>query len=43
MTAMRVLQIEDEIFASWKKEDVEKYLELTEKYLDCLKERIKEL
>lgn len=43
MTAMRVLQIEDEIFASWKKEDVEKYLELTGKYLDCLKERIKEL
>ncbi|RKI42992.1 MarR family transcriptional regulator [bacterium D16-51] len=43
MTAMRILQIEDEIFASWKKEDVEKYLELTEKYLDCLREGIKGL
>ena len=42
-TAFRVLQMEDEIFASWKKEDVEKYLELTESYLVHLKEKINEL
>lgn len=42
-TAFRVLQMEDEIFASWKKEDVEKYLELTESYLVHLKKKINEL
>ena len=40
-TAYRILRAEDEIFASWEKEDVEKYLELTEKYQLCLKEKIK--
>lgn len=39
-TAFRILQMEDEIFASWKKEDVDKYLELTESYLVHLKEKI---
>ena len=39
-TAYRVLRMEDEIFASWGKEDVQKYLELTEKYLECLKDKI---
>ena len=42
-TAYRILQAEDEIFASWEKEDVEKYLELTEKYQLCLQEKIKEI
>lgn len=42
-TAYRILRAEDEIFASWEKEDVEKYLELTEKYQLCLKEKIKEI
>ena len=42
-TAYRILRVEDEIFASWEKEDVEKYLELTEKYQLCLKEKIKEI
>lgn len=39
-TAFRILQMEDEIFASWKKEDVDKYLELTESYLVHLEEKI---
>lgn len=39
-TAFRILQMEDEIFASWKKEDVDKYLELTESYLVHLREKI---
>ncbi len=42
-TAYRILRAEDEIFASWDKKDVEKYLELTEKYQLCLKEKIKEI
>ncbi len=40
-TAGRVLQAENEIFASWVQEDVEKYLELTEKFLQALKEKAK--
>lgn len=32
-TAMRIIQIENDIFASWSKEDVNKYLELTERFL----------
>lgn len=39
-TAYRVLRMEDDIFASWGKDDVDKYLELTEKYLVCLKDKI---
>lgn len=42
-TAGRVLQVEDKIFASWKKEDVNKYLELIEQYLNDLKREIREL
>lgn len=42
-TAYRILRAEDDIFASWDREDVEKYLELTEKYLLCLREKIKEI
>lgn len=40
-TAGRVLGAEDEIFRSWLPEDVEKYLELTEKFLSALKEKAK--
>ena len=40
-TAGRVLQAENEIFASWEQEDVEKYLELTERFLLALKEKAK--
>lgn len=42
-TAVRILWMEDEIFESWEKEDVEKYLELTERYLLHLKEKMDEL
>lgn len=42
-TAGRILEIEDNIFASWKKEDVKRYLELIEHYLNDLKEAIREL
>lgn len=40
VTALKVISIEDEIFSSWKKEDVDKYLELTKKFLEDLKERV---
>lgn len=42
-TAGRVLAAENEIFASWPQEDVDKYLELTEAYLIALKEKAKTL
>lgn len=38
-TAMRILEIENDILASWSGRDVEKYLELTEKFLTSLKEK----
>lgn len=40
-TAGRVLATEDEIFASWPPEDVQKYLELTENFMLALKEKAK--
>ena len=42
-TAGKVLAAENEIFASWPQEDVDKYLELTEAYLLALKEKIQRL
>lgn len=42
-TAGKVMEAENEIFASWPKEDVDKYLELTEAYLQALKEKAKSL
>ena len=42
-TSRRVLQIENEIFASWPQEDVRKYLELTELFLHNMKERAESL
>lgn len=38
-TAGRILAAEDEIFASWPRGDVEKYLELTEAFMLALKEK----
>ena len=38
-TAERVIHIENDIFAAWPGEDVERYLELTERYLLALRER----
>lgn len=42
-TAGKVIAAENEIFASWPQEDVEKYLALTEAYLIALKEKAKDL
>ena len=42
-TAVRMIEAETEILASWSKEDVEKYLELTERFLSALKVKAKEI
>lgn len=42
-SAMRILQIEDEILASWSETELEVYIELTKRYLSAFKEKIKEL
>lgn len=38
-TAGCVIEAENEIFASWSQKDVEKYLELTERFMRDLKEK----
>ena len=38
-TAGKVIEMENEIFSSWEKEDMEKYLELTERYLRDFQKR----
>ncbi len=38
-TVLRVIKAENEIFSSWSEADVEKYLALTENYLNALKEK----
>lgn len=40
-TAYRVIEIENEIFASWSTEEKRIYIELTQRYLEAFKERIK--
>lgn len=42
-TAARIIEVENRIFSSWEIGDVEKYLELTERYLNDFKERSKEI
>ena len=42
-TALRLMGLEDEIYASWPPEDLERYLELTKRYLDALREKVREL
>lgn len=42
-TAIRLIEMENDIFASWEKNDVEKYLELTERFLTSLKEKNRNL
>lgn len=37
-TALRLLNMEDRILASWPSQDVEKYLELTERFLQGIQE-----
>lgn len=43
VTAVRMIEAENAIFASWTKEEVETYLSLTEKFLTALREKVKEL
>ncbi len=40
-TARQIIDIENDIFSSWSQEDVKKYLELTERYLQDFRNRIK--
>lgn len=42
-TAGRVIRMENDIFAAWPREDVERYLELTERFLLALRERAEAL
>ena len=42
-TALRVLLMENEVFSSWPREDVARYLELTERFLHDLREKAQTL
>lgn len=42
-TVVRLIEIENSILDSWSKEEVERYLRLTGKYLKEFREKIKEL
>lgn len=42
-TAVKLIETENNIFASWSKKDVEKYLELTERYLLAFQEETKNI
>lgn len=42
-TAKRIMQAENEIFASWPESDTEKYLKLTENFLTALKEKAEQM
>lgn len=42
-TAGRVLEMENEIYASWPEDELENYLRLTQKYLDELRKKSNEL
>lgn len=42
-TALRLMRLEDEIYASWPPEDLEKYLSLTQRFLSGLREKVQKL
>lgn len=42
-TAGKVIAMENAVLASWTKEDVEKYLELTKRFLETMQEKAKSL
>jgi len=42
-TALRVLKLEDEIFAAWPEAEVTRYVALTEKFLSDFKDKLKGL
>lgn len=39
-TVIRLMKTEDDVFAEWSEEDVQRYLELNERFLNGLKEKI---
>lgn len=41
-TAMRIIEMENEILQSWDRQDVKNYLSLTEKYLRDLQEKVEQ-
>ena len=41
-TVKKIIEAENDVFSSWKKEDVETYFRLTAKYLEDFKKRTKE-
>ena len=41
-TVKKIIEAENDVFSSWKKEDVENYFRLTAKYLEDFKKRTKE-
>ncbi len=42
-TVIRLMKAEDEVFSEWSDEDVQKYLELNERFLMGLRERVSRL
>lgn len=42
-TAVRMIEAENAIFSEWSKDDVNKYLELTEKFLLAIQEKTKKM
>lgn len=42
-TVARLIEIENRIYGSWSRADVEKYIELTQRYLTTFKDKVKEL
>ena len=42
-TALKLLKLENEIFDSWDEKDVNKYLEFTERFLNDLKKKVKDI
>lgn len=42
-TVLRLMRMEDEVYASWPPEDLEKYLSLTQRFLNDFREKVKEL
>lgn len=42
-TVLRLMKIENDIYTSWTKEEWETYVELTQRYLNMFKDRMKDL
>lgn len=42
-TVLRLIEIENQIFNEWSEEERQIYIEMTQRYLDMLKEKIKNL